>query len=107
MKKLFVLTLCVLVMGSVVAEAADPIVMKIAHSMPTNTPRHETSLKFKELVEERTNGAIKVEIYPSGQLGNETEMAELMQMGNIEGFRGGVYEAQCPMLEIYTMPFII
>jgi C4-dicarboxylate-binding protein DctP len=39
-------------------------------------------------------------------LGNESEMVELMQLGNIEAFRGGVYESQCPMLDIYTMPFM-
>ncbi len=41
--------------------------------MPTNTPRHESLLKFKEMVEEHSNGEIKVEIYPSVVKQNEVK----------------------------------
>ncbi len=64
-KKIGIFTLCLLFISSF---AAAEVVMKFGHSMPTNTPRHESLLKFKEMVEEHSNGEIKVEIYPSGQL---------------------------------------
>lgn len=75
--------------------------------MPTNTPRHQSLLKFKEVVETNSNKEILVEIYPSGQLGNESEMVEMMKLGSIEGFRGGPFEAIAPKLELYLMPFLI
>lgn len=102
-KKIGIFTLCLLLVSSFVAAE---VVMKFGHSMPTNTPRHQSLLKFKEMVEERSKGEIKVELYPSGQLGNESEMIEMLKMATLEGFRGGVFAAQAPKLELYTMPFL-
>lgn len=88
------------------ATAEDPIVMKIGHSFPINTSRHESLLKFKEMVEEKTEGIVVVEIYPSSQLGTEMEMIEAVKMGSIEGVRCGPFEDAAPELLIYTMPFL-
>ncbi|HBT46289.1 MAG TPA: C4-dicarboxylate ABC transporter substrate-binding protein [Peptococcaceae bacterium] len=59
--------------------------MKLAHDMMPDTPFQQSALKFKELVEERTNGRIKVEVYPAQQLGSAREMIEGLQLGTIEG----------------------
>lgn len=40
--------------------------------------------KFAELVEERTNGAYVIEIYPNGTLGGERDMLESMQIGTLD-----------------------
>lgn len=64
--------------------AADPIVIKFAHSVSSDSHYHVGAEKFKELVEERTNGAIRVDIYPSAQLGAEREVFEAMSLGNVE-----------------------
>ncbi|WP_461204993.1 TRAP transporter substrate-binding protein [Clostridium sp. DL1XJH146] len=90
---------------------ADPapqeeIIMKIGHAQPTTTPRHKSLLKFKELVEEKSNNVVKVEIYPSAQLGTEAEMIEQMKLGTIQGVRAGVIDAIAPEMLIYTMPFL-
>ncbi|MCD8510779.1 MAG: TRAP transporter substrate-binding protein [Bacillus sp. (in: Bacteria)] len=47
-------------------------------------PQYKGLLKFKELVEERTNGAIVVETYHSGQLGDDRTMMEALQLGSQE-----------------------
>ena len=49
------------------------------------------SEKFKELVEKRTNKRIKVEIYPSSQLGGEREMQEMVSLGTLEMTVTGVH----------------
>ncbi len=84
----------------------EPVKMKIGHSFTENTSRHQSLLKFKEMVEERTDGAIIVEVYPSSQLGTEMEMLEAVKMGSIEGLRCGPFEDAAPELLIYTMPFL-
>jgi TRAP-type transport system periplasmic protein len=43
------------------------------------------SHKFAELVEEKTNGKIVVELFPNGQLGNERDMVEGLQLGTLDG----------------------
>lgn len=47
-------------------------------------PQYLGLLKFKEIVEEKTNGAIKVETYHSGQLGDDRTMMEALQLGTQE-----------------------
>ena len=103
MKKMIVCMLCTLLISSF---AAAEVVIKVGHSMPTETPRHQSLLKFEELVEANSNGELQVEIYPSGQLGNESEMIEMLKLGSLEVFRGGVFEAQTPKVVLYTMPFL-
>jgi len=87
-------------------EKSPVVVMKIGHSQPTDHPRHLSFLKFQEIVGKRTDGAIKVEIYPAGQLGTEAEQMEAVKMGVLNATRGGSFEAATPRLLIYTMPFL-
>jgi len=47
-------------------------------------PQYKGLLKFKEIVEEKTDGAIKVETYHSGQLGDDRAMTEALQIGTQE-----------------------
>ncbi|WP_053218271.1 TRAP transporter substrate-binding protein [Virgibacillus senegalensis] len=47
-------------------------------------PQYKGLLKFKEIVEEKTDGAIKVETYHSGQLGDDRTMTEALQLGSQE-----------------------
>ena len=58
--------------------------MKFAHDHTTTSPFHTSALRFKELIEEGSDGRMTVEIYPSQQLGSAREMIEGMQMGTIE-----------------------
>ncbi|MGD1822239.1 MAG: TRAP transporter substrate-binding protein [Pleomorphochaeta sp.] len=79
--------------------------MQIAHAQPTTNPRHISLEHFKEIVEERTDGAIKVELYPAGQLGTEKEMLEQVCSGVIQGMRGGQMDF-VPKLLVFTLPFL-
>lgn len=47
-------------------------------------PQYKGLLKFKEIVEEKTDGAIVVETYASGQLGDDRTMTEALQLGSQE-----------------------
>jgi C4-dicarboxylate-binding protein DctP len=79
--------------------------MQIAHAQPTTNPRHISLEYFKEIVEERSNGAIKVELYPAGQLGTEKEMLEQVCSGVIQGMRGGQMDF-VPKLLVFSLPFL-
>jgi tripartite ATP-independent transporter DctP family solute receptor len=59
--------------------------MKIGHGAPESTAVHAGWLKFKELVDARSNGEIIVEIYGNQQLGGDRELTEATQLGNITG----------------------
>ena len=57
-------------------------------------------------MEEKTNGGIKVEIYPSAQLGSDDELIEQVKNGSIEGYRGSAIDTVIPAYNIYSMPFL-
>jgi TRAP-type C4-dicarboxylate transport system substrate-binding protein len=53
-----------------------------------NEPQHEYIKIYKEEIERRSGGRIKVEIYPQSQLGPIPRQIEGLQLGTIEGFIG-------------------
>nr|WP_275937703.1 TRAP transporter substrate-binding protein [Sulfurirhabdus autotrophica] len=64
--------------------AADPIIIKFSHVVAPNTPKGKAAEKFKQLVEERTSGNVKVEIYPNSQLYKDREEMEALQIGAVQ-----------------------
>ena len=70
-------------------EPSKVYTLQIGHAQPETNPRHISLLAFKEMVEDKTNGGIIVEIFPAGQLGNEEEMVEADEKCTIQGMRGG------------------
>jgi tripartite ATP-independent transporter DctP family solute receptor len=57
---------------------------RLADNQPPDYPTVLGDKKFAELVEERTEGRIKIEVYPSAQLGDEKSVLEQVQLGAIE-----------------------
>ncbi|ASN07412.1 C4-dicarboxylate ABC transporter substrate-binding protein [Virgibacillus necropolis] len=54
-----------------------------SHNQPLDSPEHKGAVKFKELVESKTDGQVTVKIYPSLQLGSLREQVEATQFGEI------------------------
>ena len=63
---------------------------------------------FADLVAERSDGRITVNIYPDSQLGGEHEMIEAIQFGDIEMTAPsvGVLANFDKSLEVFDFPFI-
>lgn len=54
------------------------------HGQATGHPYHKAALYFKQMVEERTEGRVVVDVQPNGALGDEREMTEGLQLGTID-----------------------
>jgi tripartite ATP-independent transporter DctP family solute receptor len=91
------------------AETSQEVIkISYGHGFMPDTPHHQSALKFKEMVEERTGGKVIVEIFPAGQLGSAREMFEGIQLGTqemallptarISGF--------APELQLLDLPFL-
>ena len=91
------------------AQAADPIVINFSHVVAPDTPKGKAALRFKQLAEERTNGRVKVEVYPNSQLYKDREEMEALQLGAVQMLAPsfakfgplGVRE-----FEVYDLPYI-
>ena len=64
-------------------QAAEPIVIKFSHVVAPDTPKGRAADYFKKIAEERTKGAVKVEVYPNSQLYKDREEMEALQLGAV------------------------
>ena len=58
-------------------------VLYLGHSLPQTHPVHKGILEFQKALEKKSNGTLKVKIFPDGQLGSEREVLELLQIGSV------------------------
>ena len=73
-----------LALSALPAAAQNPIVIKFSHVVANDTPKGKGALKFKELAEKYTNGAVKVEVYPNSTLFKDKEEIEALQLGSVQ-----------------------
>ncbi|URM31493.1 TRAP transporter substrate-binding protein [Cytobacillus firmus] len=65
---------------------------KLAHITPTDHMWHKAAEKFKEELETRSGGRMKLEIYPASQLGTEADMVQQISAGSVDfGFITAAY----------------
>lgn len=89
MKKRFyavfvVATLVMALFAATALAASKPLVIRIGHVVTEEGGEHVGSLKFKEILEKKSKGSIKVEVFPNGQMGQNRELIESMQAGVLE-----------------------
>lgn len=87
---------------------AESLTLRFALITPESFPYMDGARKFKELVEQRSNGDIKVLIFPGGQLGNEREINEAILEGSIQvGVGAGAMANLAPIYNLVQVPFLI
>jgi tripartite ATP-independent transporter DctP family solute receptor len=64
--------------------------------------------KFKELIEQRSKGDIKIQIFHSASLGNETEILQQVQMNTVQMaiITGGPFDTFDPIVRVVNYPFL-
>lgn len=85
---------------------ATPIVIRIGHSSGESSDWQQALLVFKEDLEERSNGTLKVEIYPNETLGPELDNITGIQQGHCEGVLSGeALTNWTPYAALVSMPY--
>lgn len=86
MRKLLVVVLVMFLFApAAYARAAGPVVeMKLGHFAADAHPGNLASKMFAEAVEKRTNGAVKITIYPNNALGSPPEVLEQNILGAVD-----------------------
>ena len=86
----------------------EPVVMKLATTVNEEDSFQLAAEKFKEIVEEKTNGAYQIEIYPDGKLGDEATLLESMAADELElGIvTSGPFVNFAPEMGVLDMPFL-
>jgi tripartite ATP-independent transporter DctP family solute receptor len=84
------------------------VVLKLGHAVAPEHPYHLGAVRYSELVAQRTKNKVKIDVYPSTQLGNERDMVEGLQLGTIDlvvtstGPLGGFV----PRMFVVDLPFL-
>lgn len=90
-------------------EGQRSITMKMAVWAPESDPHGQAAIKFKELVENKTNGKVKVQLHPNSSLGDDKQTAEAAKLGTIEislTGTGSLSRLGVGKIQAFNMPFL-
>lgn len=82
--------------------------IKLAHALDQSHSVHKAMVFMAEKVEEKSNGKLKISIYPSQQLGTERQCLELLQIGviGITKVSAAVMEGIVPEYKVLSLPYM-
>lgn len=80
----------------------------LAHAMHLTHPVSIAMEHMAEQIEEYSGGRLQIKIYPTGQLGNERELLELIQIGAIgmTKISAGSLENIVPEMRVFSLPYL-
>lgn len=82
--------------------------IKLSHVVSEDDPKGQMAKKFKEVVEDKSDGNIKVKVYPNGQLYGDDDEIQALQSNNVQMLApqttklAGFDEA----MELFDIPFL-
>ena len=100
------------IVATLLSAAVNPVasaqeVMKIAHLVPGEAPRGRGATETARLITADARCDISARVYPSGQLGGDTDLIEGLQIGSIEMVivPGSFLVGFQPLIGILDFPF--
>ena len=107
MKKSLALVLLSLILAASTLYCST-LKLKLAENQPKGNPITEGMEKFAELVKEKTNGSVEIEVYTDAQLGDEASTIEQIEMGTLDFARvnTSALAATVDEVGIFTLPYV-
>lgn len=83
--------------------------LKVSHTQNADTPICQGIYEFERIVEEKSNGRMQIEVYPSGSLGDTQELVTQCLSGSNIGFMtdAGRFTDFVPEIGILNAPYVI
>ena len=88
--------------------SGSAVVLKLAHSLDQQHPVHIAMLRMAELLDEKSSGTARIEVFADGQLGSEIECIEQVQRGVLEMTKSSTaaVEGFIPEFAVFGVPFL-
>ena len=67
-----------------ILRAQSPVRLRAAHIESTTSATHKGYVAFAEKVKAATNGAVDIQVFPAGQLGNLRDLYEGLKLGSVD-----------------------
>lgn len=82
--------------------------LRLAHGVDSQHPVHKGMVVLGESLDRISEGKLKVQIYPNGQLGGERESIELLQIGSLDIAKvsAGVLENFIQEYKVFSIPYL-
>lgn len=82
--------------------------LRIGHSLDTAHPVHKAMEHMADQLASLSGGTMQLDLYPSGQLGNERELIELLQIGSLDMTKvsASPLEAFVPAMQVFNIPYV-
>lgn len=82
-------------------------VLKLGHVLPVEHSWHVCASGFAKEVTEKTEGRVTINVFPNGQLGNEKDMVEGLQLGTMQMglIGGGSFQDLEPKMGVANLPY--
>ncbi|MBD8892555.1 DctP family TRAP transporter solute-binding subunit [Roseibium litorale] len=102
------LGLAALLTVGMAATSFAEVTLKFAHAAPETDLQQDLAVFFQKEVAARTNGEVKVQIFPQGQLGNDAAMIDGARSGIIDIVMVGLnnFSGLMPESAAFTLPFM-
>ena len=109
--KLWICLLSLAVAGGMLTSCSrhdGTIVLKLAHVLDTGHSVHQGMVYMAERLDHYSEGRMRIDIYPSGQLGAERDTVELVQIGSLAMTKvsAAPLEAFVPAMQVFSVPYV-
>lgn len=88
--------------------ASAPTTLTLGHAWSAGDPNAQAVQKFADEVDRETDGRVHIEIYTSGQLGEDAEVLEALGLETVDMWVGGsgVYSQMTPAGQFLVLPYL-
>jgi tripartite ATP-independent transporter DctP family solute receptor len=108
MKKRNLFVIALLLVAVALASAAPKYNWKLASVLPDSHPVHQALVFFADELAKKSNGDIKLTLFPAGQLGQEKDYIEAIKIGSLEFAKvsSGPVGQYAPTFQVISLPLI-
>ncbi|MDG4555215.1 MAG: DctP family TRAP transporter solute-binding subunit [Candidatus Competibacter sp.] len=87
---------------------AEPILIRFSHVVAEQTPKGVGANRFKQLVEEKLAGRVKVEVFPNANLYNDDEVFTALLDNDVQLAAPSLskFSIMTKALQVYDLPFL-
>jgi tripartite ATP-independent transporter DctP family solute receptor len=83
-------------------------VLKLGHGLDVGHPVHLAMVHMVDQVAALSGGQMRIDIYPGGQLGEERELIEMLQIGSLAMTKvsASPLESFVPEMKVFSVPYV-
>lgn len=90
-------------------DTAEPIELRVGVVVGDWSPHYKGAQAWADALDEKTDGQVKLTVFPDGQLGGEREMLEAVQNGSLDIglISSAVFAVFEPKMAVIDIPFLV